>query len=374
MKKIDRKSIFANVKRLVVKVGTSSITSLDTKLDLGKIGNLVKDLIQVKSSGREVVLVTSGAIATGMGKLGWKKRPDTIPGKQAAAAVGQTHLMRIYELVFNEYDQLVAQILLTQDDINDRKRYINASNTISTLLQANVIPIVNENDTVAVDEIKVGDNDTLSAHLINLIKADLLIILSDVDGFYDGTGKVIDVISAITPEIKAMAGGEGSATSTGGMITKLKAAEIVTGAGELMVIANSQTPNIVSKIIEGEDVGTVFLPKGNRLPSKKRWIASTHSRGTIKVDSGAKDALIKHGRSLLPSGIIEVTGDFEFGDAVRCVDEENAEFAKGLANYSSVEVNLIKGKKTNEIESILGQIYYDEVIHRDNLVILGNQE
>ncbi|HGE72318.1 TPA: glutamate 5-kinase [Candidatus Poribacteria bacterium] len=373
MKKIDRKSIFANIRRIVVKVGTSSITSLDTKLDLGKIGNLVKDLVQVKSSGKEVVLVTSGAIATGMGKLGWKKRPDTIPGKQAAAAVGQTHLMRIYELVFGEYDQLVAQILLTQGDINDRKRYINASNTISTLLQANVIPIVNENDTVAVDEIKVGDNDTLSAHLINLIKADLLIILSDVDGFYDNSGKVIDVIPAITPEIKAMAGGEGSAVSTGGMITKLKAAEIVTNAGEIMVIANSQKPNIVSRILNGENEGTIFLPKGDKLPSRKRWIASTHHKGTIKVDSGAKDALIKHGRSLLPSGIIEVVGDFEFGDTVRCVDEENVEFAKGLTNYSSVEVNLIKGKKTNEIESILGQIYYDEVIHRDNLVLIGNQ-
>lgn len=368
---VDRKSLFANVKRLVVKVGTSSITSADTRLDLGKIGNLVRDLVQVKSSGKEVVLVTSGAIATGMGKLGWKKRPDTIPEKQAAAAVGQTHLMRIYELVFGEYDQLVAQILLTQGDINDRKRYINASNTISTLLQADVIPIVNENDTVAVDEIKVGDNDTLSAHLINLIKADLLVILSDVDGFYDDKGKVIDVISAITPEIKAMAGGEGSETSTGGMITKLKAAEIVTNAGELMVIANSQKPNIVSRILDGEDEGTVFLPKGSKLPSRKRWIASTHAKGTIRVDLGAKNALVKYGRSLLPSGIIEVIGDFEFGDTVRCVDEENVEFAKGLTNYNSAEVNLIKGKKTDEIESILGQIYYDEVIHRDNLVLIS---
>jgi len=376
MRKIDRKSMFENVKRLVVKVGTSTLTFPDgIRLDLGRIGNLVKDLVQIKESGKEVVLVTSGAIATGMGKLGWTKRPDNIPGKQAAAAVGQTHLMRIYELIFGEYGQTIAQILLTQGDINDRKRYINASNTISTLLQCDVIPIVNENDTVAVDEIKVGDNDTLSALLINLIKADLLIILSDVDGFYDNSEKIIPVISAITPEIKAMAGGEGSETSVGGMITKLNAAEIVTGAGEIMVIANGQKPGILSRILEGENEGTIFLPKRDKMSSRKRWIAySIHCKGTIKVDSGAKNALIRHGKSLLPSGIIDVIGDFDFGDAVKCVDEDNVEFAKGISNYSSEEIQKIKGKKTNEIESILGQVYYEEVIHRDKLVILENQE
>jgi len=376
MKKIDRKSMFENVNRIVVKVGTSTLTFPDgIRLDIGRIGNLVKDLVQVKESGKEVVLVTSGAVATGMGKLGWKKRPDNIPGKQAAAAVGQAHLMRIYELIFGEYGQNVGQILLTRGDINDRTRYINASNTISTLLQYGVIPIVNENDTVAVDEIKVGDNDTLSALLINLIKADLLIILSDVDGFYDDSGKVIDVIPAITPEIRAMAGGEGSETSVGGMITKLNAAEIVTGAGEIMVIANGQKPGIISKILEGENEGTIFLPKRDKMPSRKRWIAySIHCKGTIKVDFGAKNALTKQGKSLLPSGIIEVTGDFDFGDAIKCVDEDNVEFAKGLSNYSSDEIQKIKGNKTNEIVSILGQVYYEEVIHRDNLVILENQE
>jgi glutamate 5-kinase len=375
MEKINRKYMLKNVKRLVVKVGTSTLTFPDTRLDLGRIGNLVRDLVQVKESGKEVVLVTSGAIATGMSKLGWKKRPDNIPDKQAAAAVGQTHLMRIYELMFSEYGQLVGQVLLTQGDINDRKRYINASNTISTLLQNGVIPIVNENDTVAVDEIKVGDNDTLSALLINLIKADLLIILSDIDGFYDDSGKVIDVIPAITPEIKAMAGGEGSATSVGGMITKLRAAEIVTGAGEVMIIANGKKQGIVTSILEGENEGTIFLPKGDKLPSKKRWIAySTHCKGTIKVDAGAKKALMSQGRSLLPSGIIDIAGDFEFGDTVRCVDENDVEFAKGLSRYSSEEIQKIKGKKTSEIEAILGQVYYDEVIHRDNLVILGSQE
>jgi len=375
MEKIDRKIIFKNVKRFVLKVGTSTLAFSDMRLNLGRIGNLAEELVQAKESGKEVVLVTSGAIATGMSKLGWKTRPGTIPRQQAAAAIGQSHLMHIYEEIFGEYGHLVAQVLLTQGDINDRKRYINANNTISTLLQCGVIPIINENDTVAVDEIKVGDNDTLSALVASMIKADLLVILSDVDGFYNESGEIIDVISSITPELKAMAGGKGSATSVGGMITKLRAAEIVTGAGEIMVIVNGQKPGIITRILEGHDEGTIFLPKSYKMSSKKRWIAySTPCKGTIKVDAGAKQALIKRGKSLLPSGIIEVSGNFEFGDAVRCVDENNTEFAKGLTNYSSEEINSIKGKKTNQIEPLPGHIYYDEVIHRDNLVILEVQE
>lgn len=377
---VDRKSLLKNVKRLVVKVGTSTLTFPDTSLNLGRVGEIAKELVQARESGKEVVLVTSGAIATGMGRLGWKTRPKTIPGQQAAAAVGQSHLMRIYELMFGEYGQIVAQVLLTRGDINDRKRYINASNTFATLLQSGVIPIVNENDTVAVEEIKFGDNDTLSALLMNLIRADLLIILSDVDGFYDKSGKVISVVWKITPELKQMAGKEGSSNAVGGMITKLKAAEIVTGAGEMMVIANGRKPNVITRILDGEEEGTIFLPKGfsedttnksYKMPSKKRWIAySNKAKGTIKVDMGAKQALVNYGKSLLPSGIVEVSGKFEFGDIVRCVDENDVEFARGLTNYSSEELNKIKGKRTSEIEPILGYLYYDEVIHRDNLVIL----
>lgn len=371
METIERKEIFKNTKRIVVKVGTSTLTFPDTSLNIGQIGSLVKDLVQVKETGKEVVLVTSGAIATGMGKLGWKIRPKSIPGQQAAAAVGQSHLMRIYELIFGEYGQIVAQVLLTQGDINDRKRYINASNTISTLLQSNVIPIINENDTVAVDEIKFGDNDTLSAMLINLIKADLLIVLSDVDGFYDQDGKIISVIPTITPEIKKLAKGEGSSVSVGGMITKLRAAEIVTGAGETMVIANGKKAGIITRILEGYDEGTIFLPRSYKMSSRKRWIAySNKCKGMIKVDEGAKQALVTRGKSLLPSGILWVSGDFEFGDAVRCVDENGVEFARGLTNYSSKEIEQIKGKRTDQIEVILGYLYYEEVIHRDNLVIL----
>lgn len=371
MQKFARENAFKSIKRVVVKVGTSTITSPDMRLSLDRIGNLARELVQAKESGKDVVLVTSGAIAAGMGKLGWRTRPKIIPRQQAAAAIGQGHLMHTYEEIFGKYGQLVAQVLLTQEDIIDRRRYTNANNTLSTLLQCGVIPIVNENDTVAVDEIKVGDNDTLSALVTNLVKADLLLILSDIDGFYDSSEQTIEVIPSITTEIKEMAGGEGSIVSVGGMMTKLRAAEIVTGAGEIMVIANGQKPDVITRVLAGRNEGTVFLPRSDKMPGRKRWIAySIPYRGTIRVDAGAKLALTKRGKSLLPSGITGVSGDFQFGDAVRCVDESDREFARGLTNYSAKEVEDIKGKQTEQIEAILGHMYYDEVIHRDNLVIL----
>ena len=371
----DRRALVESIRRVVVKVGTSTLTLPDMSLNLSRIEELAEQLAELKRSGKDVVLVTSGAIATGMGRLGWESRPKTIPRQQAAAAVGQSHLMRAYERAFDKYGQAVAQVLLTQADISDRRRYTNAYNTFSALLQCNVIPIVNENDTVAVEEIKVGDNDTLSAFVTNLVKADLLLILSDIDGLYDGSGQVVSVVPAITPEVRALVNGKGSELSTGGMATKLHAAEIVTGAGETMIIANGGKPRIITRVLQGDDQGTLFLPKGNKMPGRKRWIAySVEPRGTVKIDAGAKRALVDRGKSLLPSGITEVSGDFDFGDVVRCVDEEDREFARGLSNYRSAEVNAIKGKKTDEIEAVLGHTYYDEVIHRDNLVILERQE
>jgi glutamate 5-kinase len=373
MIKVDRKGILKNVKRIVVKVGTSTITSSDMSLNLDRIEDLAKELVGLKECGKDVILVTSGAIAVGMGKLGWKTRPKIIPRQQAAAAIGQSHLMHTYEYIFGKYNQLVAQVLLTQEDISDRKRYTNANNTLSMLLQCGVIPIINENDTVAVDEIKVGENDTLSALVTNLIKADLLLILSDIDGFYDRSNQVIRVIPSITPEVRGMAGGEGSAVSVGGMATKLRAAEIVTGAGETMVIANGQKREVITRVLEGYDEGTIFISSCDKMSGRKRWIAySLPCKGTIKVDDGAKLALTQRGKSLLPSGIIGVSGDFEFGDAVRCVDISGNEFARGLTNYNSEEIRIIKGKRTDQIEPLLGYIYYDEVIHRDNLVVLEN--
>jgi len=371
MQKISRKDILRDVKRLVVKVGTSTLTFPDMRLNMERVESLVDELVRARRSNIDVVLVTSGAIAAGMGKLNWETRPKDIPRQQAAAAIGQSHLMHTYEESFGKYGQLVAQVLLTQADINDRKRYTNANNTLSTLLQYGVIPIVNENDTVAVDEIKVGENDTLAALVTNLIKADLLLILSDVDGFYDQSGQTISVVPSITPELEEMAGGEGTEVSQGGMITKLNAAEIVTGAGEVMVIANGKKNGVITRVLDGNDEGTIFLPKSDKMSGRKRWIAySLPCRGTIKVDAGAKQALIHRGKSLLPSGVMEVSGDFEFGDAIRCVDENDEEFARGLTNYNIAEADTIKGKRTDQIEPLLGYMYYDEVIHRDNLVIL----
>jgi len=366
-------------RRIVVKVGTSTIINGDFSVNAERLDNLVGDVMCLRRGGKEVILVTSGAIGTGMGRMGMIRRPKDIPSQQAAAAVGQSLLMHAYEDRFSKYGQPIAQMLLTAGDVADRKRYINASYSLLTLLKYKVVPIINENDTVAVDEIKVGDNDTLSAHVTNLAEADLLIILSDTDGFYtfdprkNADAKLIDVVFAITDEIEEAAGKKGTETGTGGMETKIKAAKIVTGSGETMVLANGSVENIASKILAGEEIGTIFLPQGKRMSGRKRWIAYSHPiKGTLQVDMGAYNALTRGGKSLLASGVIKAEGDFEFGDSVRCISENGKEFARGLVNYNSKEMEHIKGKRTDEIETILGYRYYDEVIHRDNLVMLQN--
>lgn len=374
---IDRRELLKSVKRIVVKVGTSSLITKDFKLNKERIDQFVDDLASVKQSGKEVILVTSGAIGTGVGRIGLKCRPQDIPSQQAAAAVGQSLLMSAYEERFRKYNLPIAQMLLTQDDLRNRKRYTNASNTLHALLRYGVIPIINENDTVAVEEIKVGDNDTLSALVTNLADADLLLILSDTDGFYtddprkNSGAKLINVVPTINAEIKQAAGKKGSSVGTGGMETKLKAAQIVTGSGVNMVLANSSIEKAISRILDGEEIGTLFMAEGERKSGWKRWIAySLPIKGALQVDAGAYLALTKNGKSLLASGLIGVTGNFKFGDAVSCIDDNGNEFARGLVNYSANEVSKIKGKKTIEIESILGYRHYDEVIHRDNLVIL----
>lgn len=371
---------FDGVKRVVVKVGTSSIVRGDDMgLDEGKLDGIVDDLVSVKRSGRDVILVTSGAIGAGSGRLGLKSRPRDIPTQQAAAAIGQSLLMNAYERSFARHGITVGQMLLTRDDFSDRRRYINISNTLSALLRYGVVPIINENDTVAVEEIKVGDNDMLSAFTTLLAGADLLVILSDIDGLYtadpkrEPNAKLVDVVEGITDELRAFAMGKGGELGTGGMDTKLAAAEVVTGSGEMMVIANSSIRMPVTKLLKGERIGTLFLPrrKGRRLSGRKRWIAySPRVKGAVRVDEGAYEALVKRGASLLASGIMGVEGEFEFGDTIRCLDEKGREFARGLTNYSSEEIRKIMGHKTSEIEGILGYRYYDEVIHRDNLVIL----
>jgi len=385
---------FSKVRRIVVKVGSSLLTEKN-RLNLKRMEGIVDQLASLQKENREVILVTSGAIAGGMGRLNLRKL-TTMPQKQAAAAIGQNLLMGIYERLFKKRGCLVAQVLLTSEDIRNRERYLNARNTLLTLLNYKAIPIVNENDTVAVDEIRFGDNDTLSALVASKVEADLLIILTDTKGLYTTDPKkrrgarftpplragagfthaplrgagFIEEVSEITARLERMASGSGTLRGTGGMVTKLRAAKIAHSSGVAMVIADGRVKNVILRLLAGERLGTLFLPK-ERLKSRKRWIAFGLSlSGKIKIDEGAKEAISKRNKSLLPSGIIEVKGRFSIGNGVSIVDEENREFARGIVSYSSSEVDRIKGRKTQEIEKILGYKDYDEVIHRDNLVIL----
>lgn len=367
-----------NSHRLVVKVGTSILTHPSGKLNLERLERLVRELADQVNAGRQVVLVTSGAVGAGMGRLGLKEKPRTLPEKQAAAAVGQGILMHMYEKFFAEYGIIVAQILLTRDDLADRRRYLNARHTLSTLLRLGVVPIINENDTVAVEEIRVGDNDTLSALVAGLVDADVLILLTDSEGLYTSDpqtcseAKLIPVVEEITPEIEALAGGSGSTWSTGGMVTKIQAARLATSFGIPVVIASGLLPGRLAAVLRGEKIGTLFLPREHRAQARKRWLAYGPAvQGRILVDAGAEQALVCNGKSLLPSGIVAVEGEFEQGSLVSIIGPKGQEIARGIANYSAEEIRRIKGKKTSEILFVLGHKDYDEVVHRDNLIILG---
>jgi glutamate 5-kinase len=364
-------------RRLVVKVGSGLVTSPGRGADPDRIGALANEIAAVRQ-GREVVLVSSGAIATGMARLGFTERPQTIPEKQAAAAVGQSALMWHYEAAFRPHAIAVGQILLTAEDIGDRARYLNARNTLETLLRLGVLPVVNENDTVAVDEIKVGENDTLSALVAALIGADLLVLLTDVDGLYTGDPSVdaearkLDTVETITDDITRLVWKRSGGVSVGGMATKLAAAQKAAAAGIPMVIAGGREPGALLRLLAGEPVGTYFAPKVDRLTARKRWIAFAVSpQGRVTVDAGAARALRQQGRSLLPSGVIEVEGDFEAGAIVSIAAEaDGREFARGLVNFDADEVRKLRGAKTREIEERLGYKSFDEVVHRDNLVVL----
>ncbi len=365
-----------NAKRVVVKVGTSTLMHNTGKLNLNRMEQFVRQLVDLQNQGREVVLVTSGAVGVGLGRLGFTERPASIMERQAVAAVGQGLLMQVYEKFFSEYGQIVAQILLTRNDISDRKRYLNARNTILTLLKYRVIPIINENDTVATEELKIGENDTLSALVAGLIEADLLILLSDIDGLYTADPKknsdaaLIPIVPEIDAKILKMAGGAGSEFGTGGMLTKLEAAKMATAAGTAMVLMNGQNPLQIQSIFQGNPIGTLFSSSQPLVNSRKRWIAyGPIANGELVVDQGAERALLKQGTSLLPSGIINLGGEFEEGDLIRILNTNQMELGRGLTNYSSEHLQKIKGKKSSEIEIILGYKAADEVIHRDNLVI-----
>ena len=377
---VMRSALLSHVKRVVVKIG-SGVISNAAGLETERIAALSADVCHLLDRGLEVVIVSSGAVAAGKGLLGIVGRPQTIPQKQAAAAIGQTRIIRGYRETFQDHNYNVAQVLLTRDDLSNRRRYLNARNTVMTLLEYGVTPIVNENDTVVVEEIRFGDNDNLSALVTNLVEADLLIILSDVDGLFDKDptshpdAELIPIVERVTPAIEALGGKSRGVLGTGGMGTKLKAAKKAALSGVGTLIVNGRSKHILARIFDGEDVGTYVLPAQSKLTAKKHWIAfSKKPRGKLLIDEGGQAAVVKHGKSLLPSGICGVDGGFERGDAVRLCDRDGHEFARGVISYSLTEVLQIMGKQCAEIEKILGYKYRDEVVCRDDLVLTQDEE
>lgn len=364
-----------NKNRIVVKVGTSTLTHENGLLNIGRIEKLVRSLSDFHNMGYEVILVTSGAVGAGMGKLNMKEKPKSIAEKQALAAIGQVSLIHIYGKIFSEYGKSVAQLLLTGEDISKRQRYLSIRNTFLALLEKGIIPIVNENDAVTMDEIKVGDNDTLSAHVANVVDADLLILLSDIDGLYtanpreDENAEFISVVEKIDEDLYSLASGEGSKFGTGGMHTKIKAGELATKLGVDMVIANGEFPEVMREILAGKEKGTLFLGKKD-ISAKKHWIwYGSRVQGTIYIDGGAEKALCAK-KSLLPVGIIKSEGSFIGGDAIAIKNSDEELIAKGIVNYSSSEIELIAGRRSDEIEGILGYKVHDFVAHINNIHLL----
>lgn len=373
----SKESFLRQTRRVVVKIGSQILSSSDG-IEEGRIRGLAGDLALLHDQGKEVVVVSSGAVAAGMTRLGLRERPRTIPQKQALAAVGQIKLMALYERCFSDLNKSVAQILLTHEDLSDRRRYLNAKHTLLTLFESSIIPIVNENDTVAVEEMKFGDNDHLSSLVATLLEADLLVMLSDVDGVFDRDprlfpdAQLIPLISDLKLYKEKLGGQSQGPYGTGGMSSKIKAAEKAAASGIPTIIANGIEEDTLPKVFSAkEEIGTLILPERNRLANRKHWIAyNLKPSGEIVVDHGAYEALVKKGKSLLPSGLREVRGSFGVGECVRCLDSKGKEFARGLVNYSAQELNRIKGLHTSGIEKALGYKAYDEIIHRNDLVLL----
>ena len=371
-------SVLAKSKCLVVKVGSSLVTNEGQGLDTQAIAHWADQIARLKQMGKQVVLVSSGAIAEGMQRLGWKKRPSAVHELQAAAAVGQMGLVQVYETCFRKHDLHTAQVLLTHEDLADRKRYLNARSTLRTLLALNVIPIINENDTVVTDEIKFGDNDTLGALVTNLIEADALVIMTDQKGLFsadprkDPEARLIQEARAGDTELEKMAGGAGSAIGRGGMLTKVLAAKRAGRSGAHTVIAWGREPDVLVRLAGGEAIGTQLIAdETNKIAARKKWLADhLQVRGKLVLDAGAVRALKDEGKSLLPIGVQDVTGEFERGEAVTCIDADGREIARGLVNYSAQETRKILKQPSSQIESILGYVDESELIHRDSLVLL----
>jgi len=370
----NRKTAFEHARRVVVKVGSNVLTK-DSGLNLAAVRSLSRQICRLADDGREMILVSSGAMASGLKKMGFARRPDEIPRRQAVAAVGQAGLIMEYEKAFGRHGRKVAQILLTSEDLTNRVRYLNARNTIHTLLSWGVVPILNENDTIMVEEIKFGDNDNLAAMITLQMDADILVNLTDIDGLFtqdprtSPDAELIDEVTVIRREIETLASDIPGALGSGGMLSKIRAARKVTAAGIPMVIASGLKRQILDRLFSGKRHGTFFVPKKERLASRKCWIGFTlKPKGTVRIDEGAANAVLRRGKSLLPSGVLSVSGDFEVGAPV-AIETETEVIGTGLVNYSAADIRKIMGLKTGRIKKHLGAKPYDEVIHRDNLTI-----
>jgi glutamate 5-kinase len=372
-----RQNVISQAKTLVVKVGSSLVTNQGRGLDTEAIANWAAQVATLRRTSRRIVLVSSGAIAEGMQRLGWSRRPHAMHELQAAAAVGQMGLVQCYESCFRSHGLHTAQVLLTHADLADRQRYLNARSTLRTLLALGVIPVINENDTVVTDEIKLGDNDTLAALVANLVEADALIILTDQAGLYDAdprkdpAARLIEKADAADVRLEALAGGAASAIAKGGMLTKVHAAKRAARSGAHTVIASGREPDVLVRLAQGEALGTLLTAQTVPLAARKQWLADHLSvAGRLALDAGAVKALVADGKSLLPIGVTQVSGDFQRGEVVGCLDPQGREVARGLVNYSSDETRKILRRPSGEIESILGYVDEPELIHRDNLVLL----
>ncbi len=365
-----------DTRRWVVKIGSALLTDNGCGLKHDVLDNWVSQIAELKQRGIEIVIVSSGAVAEGVSRLGWKKRPNVVHELQAAAAVGQMGLIQAYEVCFQKYNKRTAQILLTHDDVANRARYLNARTSLKTLLKFDVVPIVNENDTVATDEIRFGDNDTLAGLVANLIDAELLVLLTDQKGLYtadprtDKSAKLIEQAEASDKSLERYAG-EGGSLGRGGMRTKLKAAVVAMKSGTQTIIASGSEESVLLKIADGESVGTLLTTQEGTVNARKQWLANqTYLRGTVSLDDGAVLALTENGKSLLPVGIKSISGEFKRGEIISCVDQSGKEIARGLTNYDSVQTKLILGKSSKEIQEVLGQVDEKELIHRDNLILI----
>ena len=373
---VDTRASVKSSRRWVVKIGSSLLTDNGRGLDVSAIRGWAEQMYALRQQGVELVLVSSGSIAVGLTRLGWVDRPSHVHELQAAAAIGQMGLVQTYEQAFQQYDVLTAQVLLDHDDLSNRERYLNAQSTLKTLIRLGVVPVVNENDTVVTDEIRFGDNDTLAALVANLIEADLLVLLTDQDGMYDrdprahSAAKLIDSVSAATPELDGMAG-DGGKFGRGGMVTKVRAARLAARSGADTVIVGGKIDNVLTRLAEGESLGSLLLADQLPQAARKRWLAGQlQSRGELILDDGAVNVLLRSGKSLLAVGVVSASGRFTRGDMVICRAADGKEIARGLVNYSYQETQKIIGKSSDLIEQLLGYQNEEELIHRDNLVLV----